>query len=178
MKYFLLALAGAASLSACTSKDSSAEPDKDSLMHNDFEMVAGWVTDPTTLTQEQAHSGHYSLKVDKDHAYSLTYYSLLGQLSPTRIRGVRVDAWAYEPDKDNSVQLRVGINDTAGGKVIMGDGIAYNDQVSEPGKWVKISKEITFPANATYNSQLVMYLWNGSGTGAGYLDDVRLTALR
>ncbi|TDN36584.1 hypothetical protein A8B98_07780 [Hymenobacter sp. UV11] len=153
------------------------EPDKDLLMHNDFETVAGWVADPATLTQEQAHSGRYSLKVDKDHQYSLTYYSLLGQLSPTRIRGVRVDAWAYEPNKDNSVQLRIGLNDAAGGKLMMGDGIAYNVQVGEPNKWVKISKEIVFPPNVNYSSQLVMYLWNAGGAGAGYLDDVQLTAL-
>lgn len=178
MKHFLLVLAGAASLSACSGKNSLAEPDKDLLMHNDFETVAGWVADPATLTQEKAHSGRYSLKVDKDHPYSLTYYSLLGQLSPTRIRGVRVDAWAYKPDRDNSVQLRLGLNEAAGGKLMMGDGIAYTDQVKEPGKWVKISKEITFPPNATYSSQLVMYLWNEGGAGAGYLDDVQLTALR
>ena len=146
MKYFLFALAGATSLSACSGNNSAAEPDKDLLMHNDFETVAGWVADPTTLTQEQAHSGRYSLKVDKDHQYSLTYYSLLGQLSPTRIRGVRVDAWAYKPDKDTNVQLRIGLNDAAGGKLMMGDGIAYNNQVGEPSKWVKISKEHYLPS--------------------------------
>jgi hypothetical protein len=146
-------------------------------MHNDFESLAGWVPDAPTLTQEQAHSGHYSIKADQAHQYGLTYYSLLGHLSPVRIRGVRVEAWAYMGEGATDASLRVGVNDVAGGKMVIGDGIDYKDQVRVPAKWVKISKEITFPPNANYSSQLVIYLWNPGGSGTAYVDDMQLTAL-
>jgi hypothetical protein len=180
MKYLLLALAGAATLSAC-SRDNADFPAKNALMHNDFESAAGWVADATSLSTEQAHSGKISLKVDPAHPYSLTYYSLLGKLSEVQIRGVHVEAWAYAPSHTASanVRLSIGLNDVAGGQMILGDGIPFSTQVTEDGKWVKVSKDFVFPPKANYTSQLVIYLWNGGGTGSGpaYLDDIQLTAL-
>lgn len=178
MKYVLLALVGAASLTACSNDNSTATPAKDVVMHNDFESMVGWVPDATALTQEQAHSGHYSLKVDKDHEYSLGYNQLLGQLSPTRIRGVRIDAWAYTSEKDPVAQLRVALNSTIGGPTIASDGIGFNTEVKSYGKWVKVSKEFIFPPNVNYTTQLVMYLWSAGGPHRAYIDDVQLTALR
>lgn len=185
MNYFLLVLASAATLSACSgdATDKLAKLDQDTLLHNDFESIVGWVPDATTISKEQAHSGSFSLKVDPAHPYSLTYYSLLGQLSPSRIRGVRVDAWAYTPAPSASanVRLSIGLNDAPGGKLLMGEGIAYGTQVRDAGKWVKISKEVIFPPGVNYSSQLVIYLWNGGspgvGSGPAYLDDLQLTAL-
>jgi hypothetical protein len=180
MNYLLLALASAAALSGC-SRDTPAFPAKDAVMHNDFESTAGWVADATSLSTEQAHSGRFSLKVDPTHPYSLTYYSLLGQLSEVHIRGVRIEAWAYAPSHTASanVRLSIGLNDAPGGKLLLGDGISFGSQVTEDGKWVKVSKDFIFPPKANYSSQLVMYLWNGgnAGPGAGpaYLDDIQLT---
>lgn len=178
MKQLLFALVGAVSLSACSSDNSSATLGKDVLMHNDFESMVGWIPDPVALTRDKAHSGNYSIKVDQDHEYSMGYNYLLGQLSATRIRGVRLDAWAYAPDKNMNAQLRLALNDAVGGKPIMVDGIAYSEQVKDPNKWVKISKEFIFPPNANYSNQLVVYLWRGGGSGRAYVDDVQLTALR
>ncbi|GAB3635386.1 hypothetical protein GCM10027422_09760 [Hymenobacter arcticus] len=178
MKQLLLALASAASLSACSSNNSAAPLGKDVLMHNDFESMAGWIPDPVALTRDKAHSGNYSIKVDQDHEYSMGYNYLLGQLSPTRLRGVRLDAWAYAPNKEVTAQLRLALNDAVGGKPIMVEGIDYSAATKDPGKWVKISKEFNFPASANYSNQLVVYLWRGGTSGTAYVDDVQITALR
>jgi hypothetical protein len=182
MKFFLLALAGAVLLNACSS-DSSASLDKDVVMHNDFESVLGWTPDASTISKEQAHSGSCSLKADATHAYSLTYYSLLGQLSPTRIRGVRVEGWAYTPNLANSanVQLSIGLNEAPGGKMLASEKIPFSE-LKDANKWVKVSKDFIFPLAANYSSQLVIYMWNGgsngSSSGPAYLDDIQLTAIR
>jgi hypothetical protein len=178
MKYILLALFGAASLTACSSENSTATSNKDVLMHNDFESMVGWVPDPTALTQDEAHSGHYSLKVDEQQEYSLNYKNLLGYLSPTRIRGVRVEAWVYASTQNPSAQIRVALNEAAGGTTIMNDGIGFASQVKDSNKWVKVSKEVLFPSTANYTSQLVIYLWRGDGSSKAYIDDIQLTALR
>lgn len=182
MKYALLIGLAAASLSAC-SADTATGPDPDVLMRNDFESTVGWVPDASAPSAEQAHSGRYSLKVDAEHPYSLTYYSLLGKLSPSRFRGFHLEAWAYTPDPaaSASVGLRVGVNDAPGGNLLMSDGIGYGEYVKEAGKWTKISKDILLDPKANYSSQLVIYLYGGgTGPGAGpaYLDDIQLTALR
>ncbi|MGI4735114.1 MAG: hypothetical protein ACRYG7_08045 [Janthinobacterium lividum] len=178
MKHLLLALAGAASLTACSSDNPTAALGKDVLMHNDFESMVGWIPDPVALTQEKAHSGQYSIKVDQEHEYSLGYNYLLGQLSPTRIRGVRVEAWVYAPDHNPSAQIRVALNNAVGGATIMNDGIEFGAQVKDFGKWVKVSKEISFPPTANYTSQLVIYLWRGGSSSKAFMDDIQLTALR
>jgi hypothetical protein len=178
MKYLLFALVSAASLSACSSESPTASLNKDVLMHNDFESLVGWIPDPVALTKEQAHSGLYSVKVDQEHEYSLGYNYLLGQLSPTRIRGVRVEAWVYTSDHNPSAQIRVALNDAVGGTSVMNDGIELGAQVKEFGKWVKVSKDIAFPPTANYTSQLVIYLWRGGSSNKAFMDDIQLTALR
>lgn len=178
MKYLLLALVSVASLAACSGNKTDTTPAKDVLMQNDFENMAGWVADPTPFTQENAHSGRYSLKVDQDHEYSLGYNYLLGLLSPTRIRGVRVEAWVYMPERNTTAQIRVALNGAAKDETIMNEGIDLSAEVQNTGKWTKVSKEVTFPTQANYTSQLVMYLWRGSNSGKVFMDDVRIIALR
>ena len=177
MKHFALACLGAASLTACSGDNTSTAPDKGVLMQNDFENLAGWIPDAANLSKEKAHSGQYSIKVDKDNEYSITYRNLLGQLSPSRIRGVRVDAWAFTPEKNTPALLKISLNKTAGGEPAMTESIDLASQVKEPGKWEKVSKEIVFPANTNYSSQLVVYLWRADGGSTAYIDDVVLTAL-
>lgn len=176
MKNILLALPLAA-LFACGSDD-SAKDAKDVMMNADFDSLVGWVPDPSTLTKEKAHSGAYSLKVDPTHEYSLTYSNTLGQLSGTRIRGIKVDAWAYLPSKDAAANLVFVLKDNVGGQDILNEQIGLLSQVKEYGKWVQISKEISFPASANYTSQLGVYLWRASSAVPVYVDDIRVTALR
>lgn len=147
-------------------------------MSADFDSLIGWIPDPSTVTQEKAHSGRYSLKVEPGHDFSLTYSAVLGQLSSTRIRGVKVDAWAYMPNKDAAAMLTFVVKDVAGGKDILNDYLKLPEQVKEYGKWVKVSKEITLPPATNYSSQIVVYLWRAGATGPAYIDDIQLTALR
>lgn len=177
MKHFALACLGAASLTACSSDNPSTATNKSVLMHNDFENLVGWIPDAANLSKEQAHSGQYSIKVDKDNEYSITYRNLLGQLSPSRIRGVRVEAWAYAPEKNTPALLRISLNKTVGGEPTMTEGIDLATQVPEAGKWVKVSKEIVFPLSSNYSSQLVVYLWRADSGSTAYVDDLVLTAL-
>ncbi|WP_310396172.1 hypothetical protein [Hymenobacter sp.] len=176
MKNLFFALPMAA-LAACGNDDSTA-PSKDAILTTDFESLVGWVPDPSTITKEKAHSGLYSLKVDQNHEFSLSYSVILGQLSSTRIRGIKMDAWAYMPNKEATAKLGFILKEAAGGKDILGDGIELGSQVKEYGKWVKISKEVNFPASAGYSSQIVMFLWRAGSTGPAYVDDIQLTALR
>lgn len=163
-------------LAAC-GKDNSTAENPDVLMTADFDSLVGWIPDASTVTKEKAHSGAYSIKVDPSHEYSLTYTNSLGQLSSSRIRGVKLDAWAFMPNKDATAKLGFLVKDATDGKVALGEGIELKDQVKEYGKWVKISKEINFPASANYSSQIVIFLWKAGSTGPAYVDDIQLTAL-
>lgn len=175
MKTLLLAL----SLALLTACGHNTEPDdKELLMYNDFDSLVGWIPEATSISKGQAHSGQYSLKVDKGQEFSLGFSSVLGQLSSTRLRGVRVEAWAYLPKKEDKARLGFIVKDAVGGKELLGDGLDLQEQVRESGKWIKISKEFTLPASASYNSQLLIFVWGPGLNGPVYLDDIQLTALR
>jgi hypothetical protein len=175
MNYLLLlALGGAASLTACSGGTVDPASGEVVLMHNDFEALGEWIPDSTTLSQTRVHSGHHSLTVGPRREYSLTYRQLLGNLSPTHIRGVRVSAWIYTPGKNVTAELRVALNNAAGVSTVMDDAIKLPPT---KGKWLKVSKEIVFPPSITHSYELVIYLWRGSGNETAFLDDLQLTVL-
>ncbi|RFP66893.1 hypothetical protein D0N36_02075 [Hymenobacter lapidiphilus] len=88
----------ALSLAACSTPSSETAADAGVLAHNDFESLAGWLPDDMALTKDQAHSGKYATMVDQNHEFSLTYNTLLGNLSEHKPRGLMVEAWVYLPD--------------------------------------------------------------------------------
>lgn len=174
MKRVLLALPLAV-LAACGG-DSEATS-KDVLMKCDFDVLNGWLPDRTSLTRDKAHSGVYSVKVEPGHDFSLNYLSSLGQLSSTRFRGVRFDAWVYLTDANSTAQVAFVTKETLDGKDL--DKVYFDySSVKEYGKWVQVSKEVIFPAGTNFNSALLFYLWRAGATSPAYLDDVQLTALR
>ena len=177
MKKLFLALPLLA-LAACggSASDSDGALGKDVLMHSDIDALAGWICDPTALHKGEAHSGQWTLYVSPDHEYSAGYNAILGQLSPTRLRGIRVDVWVFVPNKEATAKLEVVIKD-ASGKEIMRDRTAL-EEVSTYEKWVKVSKDIILPKEANYSSQLAMYTSRSGATSPVYLDDISLTALR
>lgn len=161
-------------LTACGGNSST--PDKDVLMHNDFDVLAGWTPDGT-LSKEKAHSGKYSLRVDSGHEYSINYLASLGELSNTRIRGVKLEGWIYMTDQNATASIALFLKDTYEKKDVFSSYTAF-PQSGEYGKWVKIDKEIIFPTDVNYSTQILIYLWRGNASSPAYLDDLQLSALR
>lgn len=146
-------------------------------MSNDFESIYGWLPEPQnpTLTTEKAHSGKYSIKVDNVYDFSMTYRTPLGRLHNSRIKKIKIEAWAFVPSAKTPVALITVIDPAeASDKSLLWESLDLNVAVKgEFGKWVKVSKDITVPAEATFNSRLSIYLWrNGPVPGPTYLDDI------
>ena len=172
--FFLLPLA---LLAACSSDNAGTAGDKDVLMTSDIDGAAGWLADPNALTKGEAHSGQYSLRVDQAHPFSPGYTAILGKLSPTHLRGVKLDAWVFATDKNSKGKLELVVKESAGGKELLHDQTKL-DEVNSFGKWVKVSKSIVFPPTVTYSSQLVIYVSRAEATTPAYVDDLQITALR
>lgn len=176
MRFFTLCGAAALALAftGC-GQQSDTQPDADVLVSNDFETMAGWMPEPqsATLSREQAHSGHYSLKVDAAHEYSMGYSVPLGQLHGTRIKKIKVSAWAFATAPDANASFVVAVNPVAPEtKPLLWEGLELGK--STVGKWREVSKELTLPENTTPNNTLVLYLWRTGGDKAVYLDDIRV----
>lgn len=176
MKKTLLALALAA-LAACGNENPNpAAFGKDVLMASDVDSLVGWIADPNALKPGPAHSGQYALRVDADHEFSPGYTMVLGQLSTTRIRGVKLEAWVYATDSNSSGKLEFVLRQ-ADGKELLRDQTRL-EEVKSFGKWVPVSKEIIFPTTITHTAQLVVYVSRSDARTPAYVDDLKLTALR
>lgn len=176
MKKFLLALPLAA-LAACGGSSSgSSSSDKDVLMTSDIDGMVGWLTDPSALTKGEAHSGVYSLRVDQNHEFSPGYTAILGQLSATRIKGVKLEAWVYATDKNSAGKLEFVLKDGSGNEIMRDQ--THLEEVKDYGKWVLVSKDIMFPPSTNYSSRITMYVSRAGATTPAFVDDLKLTALR
>jgi hypothetical protein len=173
MKSFFLALPLVA-LMACN-KNSASKDSKDLLMSSDIDSLVGWLPNPNALTKGKAHSGHYALGVDDTHEFSPGYSNIMGQLSSTRLRGIRLSAWAYATDKNSKAKLEFVVKSADGTEIFRDQTLL--GEVKDFSKWVKINKEITLPAAATYASQIVIYVSRAEATTPAYIDDIQMTAL-
>ncbi|MBO0360897.1 carbohydrate binding domain-containing protein [Hymenobacter sp. BT186] len=166
-----------ASLTLCLAAcgDKAATIPANQLAGNDFESIEGWVGDntPASLTKENAHSGRYSIKVDPAIEYSMGYSNLLGKLSASKLRKIKIKAWVYLPKGTTDAMLVTSVVDPADpSKPVLWDGFKLADQVKADSKWTEVEKEITLPDNISYTQKLGVYLWRTAAQGPAFMDDV------
>jgi hypothetical protein len=167
-----------AALTACGSDNSKSEAsDKDLLMSSNIDDMVGWQADVNALTKGEAHSGEYCLRVDQNREFSPGYNAIIGKLASNRPRAIKLEAWTYATDKNATGKLEFVIKDSGNGQEFLHDQTRI-DQVGSFGKWEKLSKTITLPATANYNSQIFIYVSRAGGTSPAFVDDISLTAIK
>ena len=162
-------------LAGCGSADTKNDPNL--LVNTDFETLAGWLPEAqdATLTREKAHSGNYAIKVDGTHEYSLSYHAPLGRLHDTRIKKIKVSAWAFVPTGGSASLVTIVANPSAPNeKPLLWEPMELGKS-NAFGKWVEVSKVMTVPETAAATSTLTLYLWRSGSTQPVYLDDLRVT---
>lgn len=178
MKKILYSIATVAVLGMVGCSSAPDSTDANTLVNSDFETLAGWLPEANnaTLTRDKAHSGHYAIKVDGTHEYSLSFSAPLGRLHDTRITKMKVSAWVFATSADAKAMLVTAISNPAApaDKPLLWESLDLS-QTKEAGKWVEVSKVITVPANASPTNSLGIYLWRTGGSQPVYLDDLHVT---
>lgn len=146
-----------------------------SIMKNDFESLAGWIPANGSLNAEQAHSGKYSIKVDKGQEYSMGFSDFLGKVSAHKPRKVKLSCWAYLSSSNSGAQYQIQILDPVTGQRIFQDGITLANEVRTPRTWMKVEKVIDLPENVAYTHEIRTFLWLASPQEPAYIDDVALS---
>ena len=145
------------------------------IIDNDFENISGWVPEAQTetLTQERAHSGKYSIKVDSAHEFGLTFNKPLRQVFTTQPGKIVVSAWALISAPQAAASLVVSINnpDAPNTRQPLWSAIELRPLAQPPGEWVKVSRELEVPRTVGPNYRLNIYLWN-TNRHPVYLDDL------
>jgi hypothetical protein len=153
--------------SSCSTKTTKPE---NVLTSNDFESLDGWGVDHPSLTREKAHSGQYSIKIQRGIDYSLTYSNLLGKISPSKIHKINVSGWVYTT-KPTGASLTVELTDGTA----FNQGISLGSKVKKPGEWTEISQVFELPASTAATNRIKIYMWGTSADEVVYLDDLLVT---
>ncbi len=168
-----------AGLAACKSDTSQGLYVGDVVIRTDFEDLAGWGADPSSLTDAHAHSGRQAIFIAPDREYSLTYHLPLGRASLHRLKALDVSAWVYLPSDKASATLSVQVFRPPGapaGPPLYGGNLLLTDAVHTYGKWQPFQHVFVLPDNLPVEAELRLFLWRGSSTEPVYLDDLYVKA--
>jgi hypothetical protein len=161
-------------LFACSKSENLSE---DAIARNDFEMLDGWggCSSPS-LTKERAHSGKYSVKVDKDVEFSLGFDKVIWELVPNKPKKLKLTTWVYLPSAEGKAILGFNLinenNQDAGGA-----SIKLEEEVKEYKEWVKIERTIDVPKEVTQNYKVRSFLWRASASVPVYMDDMTIEVI-
>lgn len=174
-----LAVALVAGLPGCGSPSDNGKYVGDTAICTDFEDLAGWVADPSGLTDVHAHSGKQALFVSADREFSLTYQLPLGFVSRHHLKALDVSAWVYVPSAQASSALTVQVFAPTGRPAngpLYSAALPLLDQVHKYGKWQQVQKVFVLPNGLPEDAVLRLYLWRGGSPEPVYLDDLLVKA--
>lgn len=174
-RFSVLALASGLGLASCSKPDESAAP-TNRITLNNFEAMDGWGEPIPSLTNVQAHSGRYAIKVDKDVEYSMGYTNSLGAASSTKIKKLIVHSWVYAdgPGANAVLVVQVTVPEKNNRQLFWQ---ATELTTKEPGKtkeWQEVTQEYTLPDSVDAAHQLKVYMWRRGSDHATYLDDLEI----
>lgn len=148
------------------------QPKQQGLIYlNDFETIKGW--DPVNLSKWPVHSGMFSNKLDSIHPYGLGFALPFKEISPRKLKTVKVTEWVYLSDK-GEVSLAMEIK-TFDNKSLIWNGIDVDEQISEIGKWRQVSTQFSL-RNDSLNKPgniVNIYTWD-KGKKEVYVDDIKI----
>lgn len=174
-RFAWLAVAALPLLASCSKTEEKAAP-ANLITQNDFENLYGWVSATPSLTTEKAHSGRYSVKVDKDVEYGISYISLLGKASASRVQKLNVSGWVMTADPNSTASIVVQVmNPAQGNQQVFWDNIDLKKEVTKANEWTEVKKEFTLPANVEAGHELRIYMWRSGSDKPTYLDDLTIT---
>jgi len=173
------ALLGVLVLAGCSTDPGRGKWVGDYVTTNNFESVAGWGADASTLTKEHTHSGQFAVRVDADHEYGQTFDLPLNQASVHALKGVELEAWAYLPSAQASGALVLQIIDAAGAdsRVVHSEQVELLNEVKEYKEWTKVRHVFNLPDALSPDYHLRIFLWRSGSKEPVYIDDISIKAL-
>lgn len=173
--YYFLALGIVGLLAGCE-RAANVPPvgsGKKEWLHQDFDNLRGWLAEEqaVSLTQEKAHSSRVSIKTGPGIDYSLTFSAPLDQLSATKPRKLRVQAWVWVPEETNNTTLVITTVGSEG--VVSWEGIQLANAVRDYKNWQHLDQKVMMSPQLTSDHVLKVYLWQRNGNDKPlYLDDL------
>lgn len=161
---------------ACSGGSKPGEVPANRVTVNDFESMDGWGVISPSLTTEKAHSGRYSVKVDRETEYSIGYSNPLIRVASSKIKKLHVHAWVMLGNPQAKAVIVVQVTNPAkGGEKIYWEALDVRSAAKTLNRWTEIDKDFDLPDTISSTHELRVYMWRTSPEGLVYLDDLELT---
>jgi hypothetical protein len=147
------------------------------IIETNFDELVWWAEQPPRfLSNEQAHSSSYSMKMAEGSEFSPSMQLVLGNALPFVPKSMDVEAWAYFPNgrvRAASLVIETESGQPNGKKHWF--GLDMTNQVKRFGTWVRVSGHYRFADEVTQYDKLKLYLWSQHGaTQPYYIDDLKI----
>ena len=118
------------------------------ISQNDFDSLNGWVPMPPSVTDEQAHSGRFSTKVDGGTEFGLGYGNTMAEAGLQAGQKLTLSAWALRTGGGSTASLVVQvINPADPTQQVFWEGFPIEKQVLTYNRWMQVSLTVTLPAS-------------------------------
>lgn len=146
-------------------------------IETNFDELVWWSEQPPRfLSNEQAHSSSYSMKMEEGAEFSPGMQLILGNALPFLPKFMEVEAWAYFPNgrvRSATIVIETEPADPNGKRHWF--GLDMTNQVKRYGSWVRVSGNFRFADEITTSDKLKLYLWSQNGaTQPYYIDDLKI----
>lgn len=167
-----LTLSAVLGLASCSNSSEVTAP-ANRISFNNFEAIDGWGETFPSLTNVQAHSGHYAIKVDQGVDYSLGYTNLLGRASSTKFTKLVVHGWVYAAGPNATAALVVQVTvPEKNNRQLFWQAADLLQEATKIKEWREFRHEFTLPDSVDAGHQLKVYMWRRGGEQPTYLDDL------
>jgi len=141
---------------------------KRSFFSNDCEGAVRWFQ-MGTCSREQAHSGEYSSRINRENAFSVGFTWPVKMIPPGKFNRVDIEFYYYQPFAISKAQIVM--------EILEGEGKAVwvNKHLSDYGppteEWISIKASFDIPPEAINHRLIKLYVWN-PGKEPSFVDDI------
>ena len=149
-------------------RDANAELSKSFLQFSTDYETDHWGEETKARTDELAHSGTYSEKLDAGKEYSISYKIKLVDLYPDGNRTVTASVWFNS--KEATTDAKLVLEFVSGGKSFGWNAADLKSFNLKPGEWQQAIVSRPLPEMNAVDDIVKVYVWN-SGKKTFYIDD-------
>lgn len=134
-----------------------------------------WRATGAVIKFENAHSGNYVSKINKDNPFSLNFEAKAKEISDKSLSKAKLSAWIMLTSFDSEQNLVFEIRDSTGEKTLEWLNINAADYIENLNQWVKIDHLVDLTISNRNNKEYFYRAYAANGKEhAVYVDDFEL----
>lgn len=133
---------------------------------------SNWSTSGSQSKFNNAHSGNFVCKINKDNAFTNNFEARVIDVSSKTLKTARISAWMMLTSKNSEQNLVLEIRDSSNQKTLEWLNTNAADYIDNLNQWVKIDLVVDLTINNRNNQQNIYRIYASNGKDdIVYVDD-------